>query len=696
MAAWDPTVQQSVEADTLLMPDLTSIATLNAAGGLLEAAQHASQASASGNYVLTTGKFTPSIRPTGTGPGRFVTFPSDGIIAGDQATVEWWMRHPTTAWGSLAADKMLFEINTPTLYMPIKTDGAGGLVGDWAIYPHLSSAPHVVKTFTVASVSVASGTWASLALVIGLDDTVKFYIDGTLKATITGFAIPTVISDDMKEGIRFAGTDSGPSGFAFSDVRFSRTARVPSQTPTLKSLTGTLAINATAVAGDVPADLLGGLHGFPASTPTGEAETVISTMRTDKFLVVTPIKAGATNGTHPTLGASGSYSYDWQVVDRSLQALSDRGIKAWISLDACPQLLGGSVAPYSGTDLTAGLAYTASYPTEVPNDTTAYATMCSDLVHHINGLDVEVFCYSVHNEPDAVGWAGTRAQFMTMYAAVAAACRAADAVTPIIGAEITAVYGNTAWINDLIDLKIAGTPLDAFSYHGYNGDVRHIVDARAVLDELTVAKGLAAGTFGLYVGEDNWTNRRLPDAGSADPLEDFQHIRAFGASFVTALICHTLTADADLEGWTYAHVGTVGEYGDGSPLVYGYAGLQLIGPNLEHWASYNVMQGLQSVLGRERLTAALILTLAGFLVLLDRRDSATGRAADAAPAHPEPAGSRPRAPPGGHAAGPGDKPAADERPRDREHGRGPGAGQARASFSGSSPGWRPSRTAPPA
>lgn len=614
---WDPTAQQTAEADTLLMPDLTSVATLNAAGGLLLNAAHQDQASAASGYTFAAGKFTPSIKP---GTGKFFWFPAD-VLTGDQFNLLFWARHPTLNWNAVT-NKTLFEINTPTLRLPLAFDGVPGLAMNWTILPGLAT-PQDSRSVTVpsSSLNIAAGTWAAVELDKTAAGALRIRINGTDVGGATGFNVPFRVTgpvDDRAGGLRFGGTDSGASGFEVSDIKISRTARTVGQTPTLKSLTGTLSIDATAVAGTVPADFLGYVHAFPEPVviSQADAQAVGSVMRTDKLINVTPIKAGGTDGTHPTPGASGLYSYDWQVVDRSMAVLSDRGLKAWISVDSSPQLLGGSSPPFSGSQLTSGYAWSGGYNYDPPNDATAWAHIAGDLVAHIRTLPVQVAFWSVWNEPD-LSWTGTRAQFMTHYAATANAIRAVDSTTPIIGAEFSDTLANVlAWASDLVAKHVAtGCPLDGVTLHEYTGDIRSYTEARATLNAIESANGLTPGAIPIYWGEFNWSNRKLhPGSGSSDPLEDYQHIRAFGASYDIATLLNALE-DGGLGGIAF-YPFSQGDSG-------GWVNAQLYGPNGEQRANYNALAALKTVLGDRRLS--LTYDLPPGVYAYAGKNTATGR-----------------------------------------------------------------------
>jgi hypothetical protein len=604
VSAWDPTAQQVEEPDTLWMPDLTSTATLNASGGLLEGLQHHAQADAASGYVFGSGKYGPSIQPDGSGPGRYFYVPTDGLLKGDQFTLEFFASNPTVNWNTIRGDLPLVAIVTPTLTItPTFFRDGSGLNVTVVVLPGTPAAVTTSKIIPLSAINFAANVWVSMAFVLN-GSTLQTLINGVAPTNgqLTGLAIPPVISDtsDNGGGLRFGGSNDGPTGFAFSDIRLSRTARSVGVAPTLKTLTGTIAIDTADVAGDVPAGMIGALHGFLPATSASLAGAVMEVYRTGKFLTCTPIKAGGTDGTHPTLGASGSYSYDWQVVDRELDRLAAAGIKINIGMDSIPELLGGSVAPFTGTDLTAGLPYYSGYAPEVPTSLVNWATMVGDLVHHVNAHAVEVVAYSALNEPDGGAfWAGTMTEAMNFYAATADAIRAADPDTPIIGAELATDPLDATWVNALVAKHVAtGCPLDGFTYHDYSGDIRHPHLARALLDAKLVANGLTAGSIPLYVTEFNWNIRKVPVSGNADPTEDYLHFRAFGAAYMTAFIINLLNeADAlDARGLCFTKIQ------GGDPLGFGDTVFALLGPNDEQWATYNAMLGLRSVLGDERLT----------------------------------------------------------------------------------------------
>jgi hypothetical protein len=238
--------------------------------------------------------------------------------------------------------------------------------------------------------------------------------------------------------------------------------------------------------------LLGGLHPFgwagpPSAAAKAHAAGVINVNRTDKLLSVTPIKVGAPDGTHPTLGVSGNWSYDWQVVDRTIAdiAAQGAGTELYLSLDSTPQILGGDVPPYSGTNLngtnaaTGGLAGYASFGADIPDDIPAFAEMCVDLLDHIIGLGtVELAYCGVGNEPDggtefwhdpATGLSATAAQYFAYYETIVTAVKAYNPALKVGGPEVVnPVVNFTAWIRGLmVYCQTNEVPLDFISIHDY-------------------------------------------------------------------------------------------------------------------------------------------------------------------------------------------------------------------------------------
>jgi hypothetical protein len=294
--------------------------------------------------------------------------------------------------------------------------------------------------------------------------------------------------------------------------------------------------------------LLGGLHPFgwagpPSAAAKAHAAGVINVNRTDKLLSVTPIKAGGVDGTHPTLGLSGAWSYDWQVVDRTIAdiAAQGAGMELYLSLDSTPQILGGDVAPYSGTNLsgtnpaTGGLAGYASFGANIPNDLAAFGAMCVDLIAHIRSLGTVTIAYcGVGNEPDgglefwrdpATGLSATSPQYHTYYKAIYDAVKAYDATIKVGGPELVNPVANfTTWLRPFMVYGQANAcQPDFVSFHDYaqNGWVLNQVCAKI---DKAKADLSWVGTLELICGEWNMGPGPVPpfrQAGTFTELGDY-------------------------------------------------------------------------------------------------------------------------------------------------------------------------------
>lgn len=322
-----------------------------------------------------------------------------------------------------------------------------------------------------------------------------------------------------------------------SDLRLSRFARLPNALTTIPA-GSTLTIASLTPSGTINKNLLGSLHYLTTGATeallggAASAPGVLEICRTDKMLSATPIKAGTVDGTHPTIGRSGSYSYDWQVVDRTLAYYARLGIVPYISLDATPQLLGGNVAPLSGANLTTQKSGDTAFSTTQPNSNSAFAAMCADLAYHITveqGSPVTHF--GLWNEPDGYGF--TLAQYEALYALVAPAVKGVSSALKVGGPE-TAFY-NTTWIQGFITYCGANSlPLDFVSWHFYDGDVGTVAQAKAQTTLWATAAGLAAPE--LLNGEWCWNPSNFTVTGNRPWKKVDMFKNDWAAAFVGATL----------------------------------------------------------------------------------------------------------------------------------------------------------------
>lgn len=514
-ATWDPLVRQEVEPDTLYLldPDVEELLA-PAEGGWVGAGQISGLTADNPPWLggtktsVVTGRFRDAIKSLAA--GGYLYQPLAGTLPTDEFTIECWAKHDS-AWASVT-NGFLFRLQMePTAYVQCYIDG-GNLIAN---YRHEHGAASVNKTITYAGASgTGAATWKHVAITL-TGGTLRLYLDGVAVGTpATGCTAPAVwASIEASNGAGFSIVGAGETaavGLALSDLRISRTARVPATAVTLKVGNVVSVEAATATGATINQRLRGGLHGYfkypqgdgLSATAAAAAAGAVNVIRTDKMLTATPMKAGAPDATRPTLGNSGSYSYDWQVVDRTIDYIASLGAQPYISLDSCPQILGGSVAPFSGTNLTTKIAAFSGFAREVPNDTAAFATMCADLVHHCTvtrGDDIPY--WGLWNEPSANGtfWAGTKDQMFALYALVAPAVKAIDPALKVGGLD-----GPTplSWITDLVAYcQTNAVALDHVSWHPYGGHPGQLQEFVALVDRAKTAAGWTGGTIEIINGE---------------------------------------------------------------------------------------------------------------------------------------------------------------------------------------------------
>ncbi len=228
--------------------------------------------------------------------------------------------------------------------------------------------------------------------------------------------------------------------------------------------------------------LRGGLFGFvdqtvhvgPTAAAAGAAHagTTVSMRRIDGALNYTPIKLGGVDGTHPTLGQSGDYSYDFTILDAYIAANAAEGAdEIYMSLNYCPQILGGNLPPCSPDSVPFALGgqYYRGPGRAVPNDLPAFGTICGDIVYRsverCVALGLELNYAGLWNEPDllATFFDGDAEDWIAMYAAMAPAVRTACPTVKLGGPELASVTTNTVsdWLVPwLTHCKANGIPVD--------------------------------------------------------------------------------------------------------------------------------------------------------------------------------------------------------------------------------------------
>lgn len=307
--------------------------------------------------------------------------------------------------------------------------------------------PHVLGLWTVACLCCA--TAADWAQVVRCDPLARWTDNGQL-------------------GIMLGGEPHGGSSFWVSDLKISRTARVPGRKVPLRSMESSLVIDAAKATGTVPSRLLGALH--PGGTPA-QTRAALHVIRTDKILTATPMRRGARDADHPSPGKSGKFSYDWQVCDRVFDWMAAHGVEPYISIDSTPSILGGSVPPFSGERLETGLSSSSGFGPQPPDSLADWGLVVEDFVHHVvREKGYRVPYWGVWNEPDfGAFWNAGVERYLDLYAVTARAVRSVDPKARVGGPE--SGY-QEKWIRPLIErCAKEKLPLDFVSYHDYSGNL---------------------------------------------------------------------------------------------------------------------------------------------------------------------------------------------------------------------------------
>lgn len=615
---WHPLERPQREADTLFLPDFSSWKTIDAEGGVLAGPQNMTSEQVQDNYEFGPGKFGPAVRAK---PGKFnfIFYPVDGLLDGEEFTIEFWAKWEKP-WSALDTGRPIFAISGPGVNVLQITPHRGQLQVMAQAFADLRD-----LSFSKAwqapcdKLNLTGDTWHALALTFKAG-VLRIYINGKEVGQLKDIRWLPLWSDGGRyTGIQISGVAGAGSGVWFSDLRISRSARVPSQAVPLRSLEGQVVVDVQKVAGTLPPHLLGSL-GPPdpqVHTPQ-QIRDALQVLRLANFLGVTPIKRGKPDAEYPSSGPSGQFAYDWQVVDRTMDWLQRCGVSACICISSAPHILGGRAKPYEGKMLRTSVVR-GPYNPQVPNNFEDWAAIVKDMTHH---LVVEkkypIYCWTVWNEPDlgTPFWQGSLERYLDFYVVTARAVREVDPRTPIGGPESASL--NVNFIQNLFARCARDkVPLDFLNYHEYSGCLTNLDRARRVIDHYAKKYGYPT-PFPIVLGEFNWAVHGLYKTGIQPFRGSPWHIRAFGAAYTTAFLTRMVELPA-CDCLIYAHT----RYGTLGPRAGSAASCQLLGPHGEQWAPYNVFKGWKQVMGSQRLAADRDLPPGVFV--LSTRDPQTGR-----------------------------------------------------------------------
>lgn len=541
---WDPSVQQIADPDTIWGPfDPTLEAAIGPlAGGLIDntgifdnTITNSSPWRAGSPYVVTPGKYGMGIRGSAGGSGCYIWHPC-AAVPRDQFTVEFNVRCDTD-WAACPAQINLLTLGAsgtgngpPIVYFQCIPSNAGKLrVGVF----HAEGIG--VNYFTDGH---AHSAHTEVNLAVTYDGTTMSFLEDSV--LIGSHTVPPPVAwtgSDRSEGLIWLNASTGADAWTIDGQRVSRRCRTIG-IPTLSSATNKATIG-TASAGTINQNLRGGLHNY-ASVPADVGDAAIealagsyfTSMRTGKFMSACPVKAGGTDATHPTLGASTQFSYNFGPLDHSVQYAAARFPSLYLNIDSCNQLLGGSVAPYTAlqcADATE-LAQFASYASQVPNDLTKDATLTADMVDRVlNHLGVTVHRWGIGNEPDGSFWSGTSTQWFQHYASRVTAIRSVDPTAKVGGPEVAEWNDAATWVHGLITYCGANNvPLDFISIHCYTGELGQIARAKVSIAAWCVTAGIPMPE--IVVGEWGWQSAYTQ--GGNEPFKNVNMwVNGFGASF---------------------------------------------------------------------------------------------------------------------------------------------------------------------
>ena len=586
---WEPLGPLRAEPDTLFMPDLSSVESVEKQGGFAMGVWQEKKP-ATEVYDFGPGRSGPAFRGK-VGAWTFHNWPCDGLIPGDEFTMEVSFK-ADRPWADMFSGRGFFTINAGNILEVFNDKDTLKITAKHQSLPGVTQIKLSVRDWALDDQKwhALAFTWKNRLLTV--------WLDGKQASVIKDLPWGNVWSDTTHaDGILLGGTPGiSKSWFWISDFRISRTARIPGQAVALRPLAGTLAIDTSKPVRALPPQFIGSLH--PTASDNMEVfKQGLQVVRTDKFLVATPMKRGAPDEIHPSAGHSGKFSYDWQVCDRTMDWMKKAGVQAFISLDATPQLLGGNIPPFNKEQLARPnvMVGWASFGPNPPNDLEDWATVVGDLVHHIlRERKDAVAWWGIWNEPadTKAFWKAGLDAYLDLYAVTVKAVRAIDPLARVGGPEVASAWDaekGRNWIQALIQrCGKDKLPLDFISFHDYDGSLLTPEALKRAVAVWSKEAGLAQAPT-LLIGEFNWALENRFKEGKPQFRQGMWHLRAFNAAYTTAYLSR-LVAAGGFDNVIFSHMA----YGD--PRGGGVQSLQLFGHKGERWAPFNALVGWKTVM----------------------------------------------------------------------------------------------------
>jgi hypothetical protein len=202
-------------------------------------------------------------------------------------------------------------------------------------------------------------------------------------------------------------------------------------------------------------------------------------------------------GPNTLAGAQDPSNYHFAYLDGALAAVYASGAEPYLCFDYTPYTLASNVNPNTAANHYLGnpnLSFSNGIRTSPPMDNAVYAEVVKRVVMHVTGtfaggLGMPLTHVEIGNEPDlplTYFWTGTRAQFLAMYQACAAALDAQFGGSIRIGAASFAWAGepDPTFLEDFLT-GCSATRLDFVGIHIYQ-DVPEV----SYVERLAKAKGL--------------------------------------------------------------------------------------------------------------------------------------------------------------------------------------------------------------
>ena len=196
--------------------------------------------------------------------------------------------------------------------------------------------------------------------------------------------------------------------------------------------------------------------------------------------------------------------YHWTHLDRNLEICRDLDVELLLCFDYMPKSLarpGGKkkvpllLRPFAPSDY----QFANGVREAPPLHPEVFAAACVKALEHVKQSGVRVRYVELWNEPDLpFFYAGTYAEYFSMYAAFAPAVSAAGYR---VGGPSWAAMDEKEWLTAFLrDCKAQGVPLDFYSFHRYQDSVSKVLErcheVRRALDD--------AGLAGTEAVLDEW------------------------------------------------------------------------------------------------------------------------------------------------------------------------------------------------